>query len=43
MYVIDLIAILTGIRWNLKVILTFVSLMAKDAEHFSLSTFVSTL
>ena len=27
-------AILTGIRWNLRVVLIYISLMAKDIEHF---------
>jgi hypothetical protein len=29
-----MIAILEGVRWNLSVILIFVSLMAKVVEHF---------
>jgi hypothetical protein len=26
--------ILTGVRWNLRVVLIYISLMIKDAEHF---------
>jgi hypothetical protein len=29
-----LLAILTGIQWNLRVILICISLMTKDVEHF---------
>jgi hypothetical protein len=29
-----MVATLTGVRWNLKVILICVSFMAKDIEHF---------
>jgi hypothetical protein len=28
------LATLTGVRWNIKVVLIFISLMIKDAEHF---------
>ena len=29
-----ILAILTGVRWNLKFILIYISLMSKDVEHF---------
>jgi hypothetical protein len=29
-----MIAILTGVRWNLSVILSCISFMARDGEHF---------
>jgi hypothetical protein len=30
-----MIAVLTGVRWNLSVILICISFMARDGEHFS--------
>jgi hypothetical protein len=29
-----MVAILTGVRWNLNVVLTCISFMARDGEHF---------
>ena len=29
-----ILVILIGVRWNLRVVLIFVSMMIKDAEHF---------
>jgi hypothetical protein len=34
LFVLFMMAILTGVRWNLDVILTSISFMAKDIEHF---------
>jgi hypothetical protein len=30
-----ILAILTGVRWNFRVVLSCISLMTKDSEHFS--------
>jgi hypothetical protein len=30
-----MMAILTGVRWNLSVVLIFMSFMDRDSEHFS--------
>ena len=32
--VLLILSVLTGIRWNLNVLLIYISLMAKDAKHF---------
>jgi hypothetical protein len=29
-----MVAILTGLRWNLNVVLIYISFMARDGEHF---------
>jgi hypothetical protein len=29
-----IVAILTGVRWNLRIVLIYISLMIKDAKHF---------
>jgi hypothetical protein len=29
-----MVAILTGVRWNLSVVLSCISFMARDGEHF---------
>jgi hypothetical protein len=34
--VVWMMAILTGIRWNLSVVLVYISFMARDGEHFFL-------
>jgi hypothetical protein len=34
-----MIAILKGVRWNLRVVLTCISFMAKDSEHFFMCIF----
>jgi hypothetical protein len=31
--------ILTGVRWNLSVILIFITFMARDSEHFFMGFF----
>jgi hypothetical protein len=39
--VLLILAILTGVRWNLSVVLMFISFMARDGEHFSCVLFFS--
>jgi hypothetical protein len=29
-----MVAVLTGVRWNLSVVLIYISFMARDGEHF---------
>jgi hypothetical protein len=34
-----MIASLTGVRWNLRVVFIFISFMARDGEHFFMCFF----
>jgi hypothetical protein len=34
LFVFLMIVILTGVRWNLSVVLTCISFLARDVEHF---------
>jgi hypothetical protein len=34
LFVFFMIAILTGVRWNLNMVLIYISFMARDIEHF---------
>jgi hypothetical protein len=36
-FVLLILAVLTGVQWNLKVVLIYISLMATDIKHLSVS------